>query len=232
LIDEINRLSSPSPWNKEFSRIGDLKPNNLDDVFGSLDSSMLSQLQSPQPSYNRQNINQLRASYPTNVSSSPVRKPSSFGFDSSAAVAAAVMNSRSAAFAKRSQSFVDRGAGNHRGFTAGGNSLSTMSSGLSDWSSPNGKLDWGIQGDELSKLQKSASFGFRDNNVATTRTFMPSAVDEPDVSWVNSLVKDVSHDSSGLFRKEQQQYNQVKGGHEMIPPWVEQLYIDQEQMVA
>jgi hypothetical protein len=232
LIDEINRLSSPSPWNKEFSRIGDLKPNNLDDVFGSLDSSMLSQLQSPQPSYNRQNMNQLRASYPTNLSSSPVRKPSSFGFDSSAAVAAAVMNSRSAAFAKRSQSFVDRGAGNHRGFTAGGNSLSTMSSGLSDWSSPNGKLDWGIQGDELSKLQKSASFGFRDNNVATTRTFMPSAVDEPDVSWVNSLVKDVSHESSGLFRKEQQQYNQVKGGHEMIPPWVEQLYIDQEQMVA
>lgn len=249
LIDEINRLSSPSPWNKEFSRIGDLKPNNLDDVFGSLDSSMLSQLQglslksstptqlqSPQPSYNRQNMNQLRASYPTNLSSSPVRKPSSFGFDSSAAVAAAVMNSRSAAFAKRSQSFVDRGAGNHRGFTAAGtaagNSVSTVSSGLSDWSSPTGKLDWGIQGDELSKLKKSASFGFRDNNVATTRTFMPSAVDEPDVSWVNSLVKDVSHDSSGLFRKEQQQYNHVKGGHEMIPPWVEQLYIEQEQMVA
>lgn len=245
LIDEINRLSSPSPWNKEFSRIGDLKPNNLDDVFGSLDSSMLSQLQglslkpstptqlqSPQPSYNRQNMNQLRASYPTNLSSSPVRKPSSFGFDSSAAVAAAVMNSRSAAFAKRSQSFVDRGAGNHRGFTAAGNSVSTVSAGLSGWSSPTGKLDWGIQGDELSKLKKSASFGFRDNNVATTRTFMPSAVDEPDVSWVNSLVKDVSHDSSGLFRKEQQRYNHVKGGHEMIPPWVEQLYIEQEQMVA
>jgi hypothetical protein len=246
LIDEINRLSSPSCWNKEFSRIGDLKPNNLDDVFGSLDSSMLSQLQglslnpttstqlqSPQPSYNRQNMNQLRASYPTNLSSSPVRKPSSFGFDSSAAVAAAVMNSRSAAFAKRSQSFVDRGAGNHRhGFTAAGNSASTMSSSISDWSSPNGKLDWGIQGDELNKLKKSASFGFRDNNVATTRTFVPSAVDEPDVSWVNSLVKDVSHDSSGLFRKEQQQYNPGKGGHEMLPPWVEQLYIEQEQMVA
>ncbi|XP_062154660.1 zinc finger CCCH domain-containing protein 29-like [Alnus glutinosa] len=246
LIDEINRLSSPSCWNKEFSRIGDLKPNNLDDVFGSLDSSMLSQLQglslnpttstqlqSPQPSYNRQNMNQLRASYPTNLSSSPVRKPSSFGFDSSAAVAAAVMNSRSAAFAKRSQSFVDRGAGNHRhGFTAAGNSASTMSSSISDWSSPNGKLDWGIQGDELNKLKKSASFGFRDNDVATTRTFVPSAVDEPDVSWVNSLVRDVSHDSSGLFRKEQQQYNPGKGGHEMLPPWVEQLYIEQEQMVA
>jgi hypothetical protein len=245
LIDEINRLSSPSCWNKEFSRIGDLKPNNLDDVFASLDSSMSqlqglslkpttpTQLHSSQPSYNRQNMNQLRASYPTNLSSSPVRKPSSFGFDSSAAVAAAVMNSRSAAFAKRSQSFVDRGAGNHRhGFTAAGNSPSTMSSGLSDWSSPNGKLDWGVQGDELSKLKKSASFGFRDNNVATTTTFMPYAVDEPDVSWVNSLVKDVSHDSSGLFRKEQQQYNPGKGGHEILPPWVEQLYIEQEQMVA
>lgn len=245
LIDEIIRLSSPPCWNKEFSRIGDLKPNNLDDVLGSLDSSMLSQyqglslkpstptqLQSPSGLQMRQNMNQLRASYPANLSSSPVRKPSSFGFDSSAAVAAAVMNSRSQAFAKRSQSFIDRGAVNHRpGFTAAGNSGSPMSSGFSDWSSPNGKLDWGIQGDELNKLRKSASFGFRDTG-ATTPAVMPSAADEPDISWVNSLVKDVPHDSAGRFAAEQQQYKHGKGGHEVLPPWVEQLYIEQEQMVA
>ena len=244
LIDEIARLSSPSCWSKEYSRIGDLKPTNLDDVFGTHDTSMLSQLQglslkpttttqlqSPNAHQMRQNMNQLRASYPTNLSSSPVRKPSSFGFDSSAAVAAAVMNSRSAAFAKRSQSFIDRGAGTHRpGLTAAANSASMMPSTRSDWSSPDGKLDWGIQGDELNKLKKSASFGFRNNNVGTT--LLPSAVDEPDVSWVNSLVKDVSHDSSGLFGAERQQYNHGRGGHELLPQWVEQLYIEQEQMVA
>ncbi|KAG2723911.1 hypothetical protein I3843_02G169500 [Carya illinoinensis] len=248
LIDEITRLSSPSLspsyWNKEFNRIGDSKPSNLDDIFGSLDSSMLSQLQglslkpttstqlqSPNGLQMRQNMNQLRASYPTNLSSSPARKPSSFGFDSSAAVAAAVMNSRSASFAKRSQSFIDRGAGTHRaGLTAAGNSASMMPSTRSDWSSPDGKLDWGIQGDELNKLKKSASFRFRDNNVATT-TFMQSGVNEPDVSWVNSLVKDVSHESSGHFGTKKAQYNHGNGG-EILPPWLEQLYIEQEQMVA
>ncbi|XP_041000452.1 zinc finger CCCH domain-containing protein 29-like isoform X2 [Juglans microcarpa x Juglans regia] len=248
LIDEITRLSSPSPspsyWNKEFNRMGDLKPSNLDDIFGSLDSSMLSQLQglsikpttptqlqSPNGLQMRQNMNQLRASYPTNLSSSPARKPSSFGFDSSAAVAAAVMNSRSASFAKRSQSFIDRGAGTHRpGLTSAGNSASMMPSTRSDWSSPDGKLDWGIQGDELNKLKKSASFRFRDNNVATT-TLMQSGVNEPDVSWVNSLVKDVSHESSGHFGTKKAQYNHGNGG-EILPPWLEQLYIEQEQMVA
>ncbi|KAH7537567.1 hypothetical protein FEM48_Zijuj03G0106700 [Ziziphus jujuba var. spinosa] len=248
LLDEISRLSSPSCWNKDVSRIGELKPTNLDDVFGSLDPSMLpqmqgmslkpstpTQLQSPNGLQIRQNLNQLRSSYPTNLSSSPVRKPSSYGLDSSAsAVAAALMNSRSAAFAKRSQSFIDRGAVAHlQGLTAAANSATMMSSNLSDWSSPDGKLDWGIQGDELNKLKKSASFGFRNNNTGMRTTTMTSAADEPDVSWVNSLVKDVPSDRSELFDSEKQQrYHLSKGVHDILPPWVEQMYIEQEQMVA
>ncbi|GKV28280.1 hypothetical protein SLEP1_g37358 [Rubroshorea leprosula] len=244
LMDEISGLSSPSCWNKEFSRLGDLKPTNLDDAFGSLDPSMLSplkglsiksatptQLQSPAGLQIRQNMNQLRASYPTNMSSSPVRKPSSFGFDSSAAVAAAVMNSRSSAFAKRSQSFIDRGAVTSRvGLTAASNSPSMMSSNLSDWGSPDGKLDWGIQGDELNKLRKSASFGFRNNSPPKTQ-MMPMNTEEPDVSWVNSLVKDVSPVGSGLYGNEkQQQYGMGTGASESLPAWVEKIYIEQEQM--
>lgn len=235
-MDEISRLSSPSY----------LTPTNLDDVFGSLDPSMLSQmqglslkpstptqLQSPTGLQIRQNMNQLRSSYPTNMSSSPVRKPSSFGFDSTGSVAAAVMNSRSAAFAKRSQSFIDRGAANHLGFTAAANSASMMpSSNLSDWSSPNGKLDWAVQGDELNKLKKSASFGFRNSNGGGA-ALRPSTVDEPDVSWVNTLVKDVSSERTALFDREKQyHYNLNKGAHEVLPPWVEPVYIEQEQMVA
>lgn len=250
LLDEISRLSSPSCWNKDLSRIGELKPTNLDDIYGSLDPSVLTQLQgmslkpstptqlqSPAAHQIRQNMNQLRSSYPTNMSSSPVRKPSSYGFDSAGSVAAAVMNSRSSAFAKRSQSFVDRGAAvNHHlpGLTAATNSATMMSSNLSDWSSPDGKLDWGIQGDELNKLKKSASFGFRNNNAGSRTSSMASAVDEPDVSWVNSLVKDVpSQTRSGLFGAEKQQQRHLsKGVNDMLPPWGEQLYIEQEQMVA
>ncbi|KAK6227795.1 zinc finger protein [Theobroma cacao] len=248
LMDEISSLSSPSCWSKEYSRLGDLKPTNLDDAFGSLDPSLLSplkglsvnsatpsQLQSPTGLQIRQNLHQLRASYPTNVSSSPVRKPSAFGFDSAAAVAAAVMNSRSSAFAKRSQSFVDRGALTTRaGLTAPANSATMMSSNISDWSSPDGKLDWGIQGDELNKLRKSASFGFRNNNPATTASIdmMPSNFDEPDVSWVNTLVKDVTPVGGGLQQRQQRYSGLGKGVRETLPPWVEQMYIEQEQMVA
>ncbi|XWS56738.1 hypothetical protein CRYUN_Cryun09bG0111200 [Craigia yunnanensis] len=242
LMDEISSLSSPSCWSKEYSRFGDLKPTNLDDAFGSLDPSLLSplkglsvksstptHLQSPTGLQIRQNFNQLRASYPTNLSSSPVRKPSAFGFDS----AAAVMNSRSSAFAKRSQSFIDRGAVTGRaGLTTPANSSSMVSSNISDWSSPDGKLDWGIQGDELNKLRKSASFGFRNNNpVATVATnMMPYDVDEPDVSWVHSLVKDVTPIGGGL--QQQQQYSLGKGVRDTLPPWVEQIYIEHEQIVA
>ncbi|MBA0629833.1 hypothetical protein Godav_024330 [Gossypium davidsonii] len=241
LIDEISSLSSPSCWSKEYSRLADMQATNLDDAFGSLDPSLLSplhglsvksatptQMQSPTALQIRQN--QLRATYPPNHSSSLLRSPSAYGFDSSAAVAAALMNSRSSTFAKRSQSFIDRGAVTSRaGLTAPANSATMMSSNISDWSSPDGKLDWGIQGDELNKLRKSASFGFRNS---PTPTPTPSNINEPDISWVHSLVKDVTPASSGSMQQQQQQYNIGKGVRERLPPWVEQMYIEQEQMVA
>ncbi|KAJ4841214.1 hypothetical protein Tsubulata_029995, partial [Turnera subulata] len=236
LMDELSGLSSPSRWSNDFNRMGDLNSTNLDDVLGSLDTSLLSplhgsQVQSPTGLHMRQNVNQLRSSYPANLSSSPARKPTSYGFDSSAAVAAAVMNSRSSAFAKRSQSFIDRGAATNRlGLTAAANSVSMMSSNLSNWSSPYGKLDWGMQGDELNKLRKSASFGFRSNNNPATAE-MTSPMDEPDVSWVTSLVKDVPSVGNSSFGAERQ-YSLGKGVRESVPSWMEQLYIEQEQMVA
>ena len=245
-IIEMSGLSSPSHWS---NRIADLKPTNLDDVFGSLDPSLMSplqgvslnastqtQLHSPNGLQIRQNMNQLHSSYPAaNLSSSPARNPSTYGFDTSTAMAAAVMNSRSSAFAKRSQSFIDRGAvPNHLGLTAAANSVSTMPSNLPDWSSPNGKLDWGFQGDELNKLKKSASFGFQSSNnpAATTAAYVTAShVDEPDVSWVNSLVKDVPPAGSTIFYAEKQ-YSLGKRVCESLPPWIEQIYLEQEQMVA
>lgn len=271
LIDEMAGLSSPSYWNTD-NRMGDLKPTNLDDVFGSMDSQLLSQLQglsprvtsttssqlyspsvshlqglSPKVSNNgsqmqsptglqmRQNMNQFQSSY-SNISqsSSPLRKqPSTYGFDSSAAVAQAVMNSRSAAFAKRSQSFIDRGGMSHRAVPNGvANSPPLMSSNMSsDWGSPDGKLEWGFNSDDTNKLKRSQSFGFRGGNGAPTRssTLTPSHVNEPDVSWVHSLVKDVSSTGTGLYSSEQKHGGGVR---DSIPPWLEQMYIDQERIVA
>ncbi|KAG8380812.1 hypothetical protein BUALT_Bualt06G0055400 [Buddleja alternifolia] len=219
----------------------DLKPTNLDDVFGSLDPSLLShlqglspkvnnsttsQLQSPTGLHIRQNMNQLRASYPSNISSSPARN---YGFDSSAAVAAAVMNSRSTGFTKRSQSFIDRNGASYRsGLSTHHNSPGPIQSKLSDWGSPSGRLEWGFIGEEVSKLTKSASFGFRSGNGATSAGVIPPNVDEPDVSWVNTLVKDVPRSEARVYGMEQKH----GGGRDMMPLWVDQIYIEQEQMVA
>ncbi|XP_075513386.1 zinc finger CCCH domain-containing protein 29-like [Primulina tabacum] len=234
LVEEMASLSSPYPRNS------DLKPTNLDDIFGSMDPSLLSQLQglspknSPTSHQIRQNTNQLRASYPSNFSSSssPAQKqPSAYGFDSSAAVAAAVMNSRVNAFSKRSQSFIDRGAavGYRSSLSSSANSPSPMPSKFSDWSSPDGKVNWGFNDDEVNKLRKSASFGFRSNNANASSVMTRCTVDEPDVSWVNSLVKDTPTGGIGPYGTEQSLHG---GIHEMASNWIDPLYMEQEQMVA
>ncbi|KAL1559257.1 zinc finger CCCH domain-containing protein 47-like [Salvia divinorum] len=254
LAEEMASLSSP------YTRMADLTPTNLDDIFGSLDPSMLSQLQGLSPKINnttssqlqsptglqmRQNMNQLRASYPMNVSSSPSRNPSPYGFDSSAAVAAAVMNSRSAAFTKRSQSFIDRSSGGGGGYRYGptaNSPASLMPQKHPEWGAPDGKLEWGFSGEEVNKLRKSASFGFgfrTGGNAAPAH----SDIGEPDVSWVNSLVKDVPAGSAGMYSPTRrqgmyslQQRQGAGGGHETtttaMPHWLEQMYIEQEQIVA
>ncbi|KAA8549417.1 hypothetical protein F0562_001110 [Nyssa sinensis] len=266
LMDEISNLS-PSSWNNslataaafassgdrsaELNRLGVVKPTNLDDIFGSLDPAILPQLQgfsldasapqvhSPTGIQMRQNMNQqLRSSYPTSLSSSPVRASPSFGVDPSGAAAASVLNSRSAAFAKRSQSFIDRGSVNrHSGLSSPASSGTLMHSIPSGWGSPDGKLDWGIQKEELNKLRKSASFGIRSSgsSLTTPAALTPATVDELDVSWVHSLVKDAPPVKPGHFDMEDEQHQQYhlnSGGSETLPPWVEQLYMEQEQMVA
>ncbi|GLU18862.1 hypothetical protein SLE2022_351390 [Rubroshorea leprosula] len=256
LIDELSGLSSPSGWKNplstptafsasadrtgELNRLGGMKPTNLEDIFGSLDPSILPQLQgisldgtAPQlqspTGMMLQNINQQhRSSYPISLSSSPVRASPSFGMDPPGAA--------SAAFAKRSQSFIERTAVNrHSGFSSPASSATTVHSNLSDWGSPDGKLHWGIQGEELNKLRKSASFGFRNNgsNFGNAAASMLQTDDEPDVSWVQSLVKDTPPARQfGSDEQQQQQCHLNTRGSEMPPAWVDQMYSEQEQMVA
>ncbi|KAK9734689.1 hypothetical protein RND81_04G157200 [Saponaria officinalis] len=142
--------------------------------------------------------------------SSPVRSVSPFGMEP---VGSPVLNARLASFAKRSQSFIDRSAVNG---LPGRNS-----SHLSDWGSPDGKVEWGVQKDELNKLRKSASFGLRTNLDAAQ-----TARDEPDVSWVHSLVKDapppVNSVKLSFEERLKQQYYRNNGGSGRIPPWLEQ----------
>lgn len=269
LMEEIAGISVPSSWNNglstpsafatsgdrtgELNRLGGVKPTNLEDVFGSLDPSILpqlrglsldtttaSQLHSPTGIQMRQSMNQqLNSSYPISLSSSPARASPLFG-DTSGGSTAAVLSARAAAFAKRSQSFIERSAVNrHSVLSSPAGSSMMPPSNLSDWGSPDGKLDWGMQGEELNKLRKSASFGLRSSGgryASAAAASMPATVDEPDVSWVQSLVVDPQPVKTVQLNnnsfEEQQQCHFETGVPEMLPAWVEQMYMEQEQMVA
>ncbi|CAL9207477.1 unnamed protein product [Musa hybrid cultivar] len=225
LVDGITRTASPRAnrgANTLVAAAAAARAPEYTDLLGSVDPSLLTQLQGlsmrktggaqfQSPSGIQMHQPQLLSGYGGNqCSSPPVSSTSSFGLDHS--MAKAIMNSRASAFAMRSQSFCDRGA------TAGRQSmLSAMTTAaavaatpslLSDWSSPDGKLEWGIQGEELNKLRKSTSFALRSNQ-ATFGGVVASGPNEPDVSWVRSLVKD------GLGAGEHQ-------NADMFSPWAEE----------
>ncbi|KAL5102386.1 hypothetical protein RYX36_006713 [Vicia faba] len=249
MMDEISGLSSPSNWKNsmpnsssfpvslndhttgELNKFSGVKPTNLENIFGSIDPSILhkfhgmsleaagTQLQSPTGIPMRPNMNQQN--YSSSVIGSPTR------FDPSGELSAAALNSRAAAFSRKSQSFIERSMANrHSELLSPVNPYA-----FSNWGSPDGKLDWTIQGEELNKLRKSSSFGFRSSNTPLTT---PENDNEPDVSWVNSLVKDATPQESSRISDENQkrklQYN-LNNGTDAIPAWLEQLYKDQEQTV-
>ncbi|KAK7300939.1 hypothetical protein RJT34_11792 [Clitoria ternatea] len=267
MMDEIPGLSSPSNWQNsmpnspsypvslgdhagELTRLSGVKPTNLEDIFGSLDPSILSnfhgisfdvagdQLQSPTGIQMRQNVNQHMGNYSSGLSTSNMIGSRSFRIDPARDAAAVSLNPRAAAFSKRSQSFIERSVVNrHSELPSPASSVASKASTFSNWGSPDGKLDWAINGEELNKLRKSASFGFRSNNnpLSMAATTMQANVDEPDVSWVHSLVKDAPQPESGPFSSEDLQKQlqcHLNNGTDAIPAWLEQLYLEQEQMVA
>lgn len=251
MMDERSGLSSPSNWRNsmpnspsyrvslndhsaELNRLSGVNPANLEDIFGSLDPSILSkfhgisldvagsQLQSPTGIQMAQNMNQQLGGYSSGLSSPNVIGPRSFNIHPSGEATMGSLNPRAAAFAKRSQSFIERSVVNHH------SELSPPKpSTFTHWGSPDGKLDWAINGEELNKLRKSSSFGFRTSSGPLTpaATTMPARVDdEPDVSWVHSLVKDAPPESGEYGVEEQRK--------QLASAWLEQMYLEQEQMVA
>ncbi|CAH8384796.1 unnamed protein product [Eruca vesicaria subsp. sativa] len=140
--------------------------------------------------------------------SSPVRQaPPPQRFESSAAMAAAVMNARSSAFAKRSLSFKP---------------APVAACNVLDWGSPNGKVEWGMQREEMNKMRRSVSFGINGNNNVSRPVRDYS--DEPDVSWVNSLVKDSAQERAFGLNGGETVRDEFK-----MPLWAEQMYIDHKK---
>ncbi|GMH15405.1 hypothetical protein Nepgr_017246 [Nepenthes gracilis] len=246
--NQISQQQQLKLLNEIYGRVGELQGSGVDNAFGSSSSSILaslndsqiSQLESPSGLRIRPNLSHLGANLPLDLPSSPARNLQPNGLElASPKSVAAMLGSRSATFA-RSQSFIDRGAAaaslaspSFNGGRGGTNLTSATSANLSDWEFPDGKFHWRVQQEELSKLRKSVSFGFRGNDTVRKSTpSMPSATYEPDVSWVNSLVSDAPCGGKRMLGTTKQPYGSNSGVQETYTPWMEQLYIEQEQMVA
>nr|QEX51164.1 zinc finger CCCH domain-containing protein 33-like isoform X2 [Cymbidium ensifolium] len=189
LLDGISNASSP-PLN--------WKANSLKQAAGAFTGNQMKQQQL------------LLSGYGSNLPSSPgLNSSSSFSLDHFMATKA-IATSKQSAFAKRSQSFIDREAPSRHTIRSPPPSFC-----LSDWVSPDGKLDWGIQVDELNKLRQSATFNARSNEswpkAQAMAELVPPLISRPEF-------------------KHYPKQNQSNGAGDFLS-W-EQLYAAQEQLVA
>ncbi|PKA62689.1 Zinc finger CCCH domain-containing protein 33 [Apostasia shenzhenica] len=207
LLDGVSHIASPRS-----NRIINSTPN-YNDPFGSLDPAMLS------------------GPYASSLPSSPASNSSSaFGLDHS--MAKAIINSRQAAFAKRSQSYIDHGQVHRHSSLAPPPSSTAESLGLFDWNSPDGKLDWGIQVDELNKLRNSPALNYR--NTASSNlcgTLSSPAIPEVEPSWVPSVgPAPISRPAVEQKQQQKQKQQYQRNGAGELLNW-EQIYAEQEQMI-
>ncbi|XAR63446.1 hypothetical protein NMG60_11023383 [Bertholletia excelsa] len=145
------------------------------------------------------------------------------------------MSSRLAAFAQREKqqqqqqqqqlrSLSSRDIGSNTNAPTVG---SPVNSPWSKWGSPNGKVDWSVNGSEVGRLRRSPSFERLNNNG-----------EEPDLSWVQSLVRESPPElkdkqavpisgvvSSGEPAKPNSQVESID--YSVLGAWLEQMQLDQ-----
>ena len=252
LINELSCLSQPSMSSNSLNRSGRFKsltPSNLDDLFSSeslsprySDQALASAVFSP--THKSAVLNQFQQQQqsmlsPINTSFSPknVDHPllqASFGVPSSGRMSPrnvepiSPMSSRMSMLTQRDKQQQFRSLSSRE---LGSNSTSVVGSPVNSWSkwgSSNGKPDWAVSTDELGKHRRSSSFELGNNG------------EEPDLSWVQSLVKESPTDikeklaipvssaaataSSGEGAHTNSQIESVD--HAVLGAWLEQMQLD------
>ncbi|KAJ8762663.1 hypothetical protein K2173_010684 [Erythroxylum novogranatense] len=244
LLNDLSNLSQPSLSNNSLNRSGRLKvltPSNLDDLFSAessspryADQALASAVFSP--THKSAVLNQFQQQQsmlsPINTSFSPkaVDHPLLQASFASGRMSPrnvepiSPMNSRVSMLAQREKQHQQLRSLSSR--ELGSNSAAIVGSvnSWSKWGSSNGKLDWTVSAEELGKLRRSNSFELGNG-------------EEPDLSWVQSLVKEsptemkeklASHVSIGASASENSNLNaQMEAVDHAMAAWVEQLQIDQ-----
>ncbi|GAB4851599.1 hypothetical protein Ancab_031001 [Ancistrocladus abbreviatus] len=251
LLNELSCLSINSNSLNRAGRSKALNPSNLDDLFSAessspryTDQALASAVYSP--THKTAVFNQFQQQHqsmlsPINTSFSPknvehtlLQAPlgvSSPGRMSPRSVEAiSPLSSRASLFAQRDQQLHQFRSLSSRDL--GSSSAAIVGSPVHSWSrwgSYNGKPDWTGNSDELGKLRRSSSFELGSNG------------EEPDLSWVQSLVKE----SPTEIKEKQATHNPGVDGtgassevsdvnlearmmdHSVIGGWIEQRHFDQ-----
>ncbi|OWM67227.1 zinc finger CCCH domain-containing protein 30 [Punica granatum] len=256
LLNEFSVLSQPSMVANSLNRSGRLKtltPSNLDDLFSAessspryADQALASAVFSP--THKSAVINQFQQQQqsmlsPINTSFSPKNMDhpllqASFGVPTSGRMSPrnmepiSPMGSRVSMLAQREKQQQQFRSLSSR--ELGSNSSAIVGSPVGSWSkwgSSNGKPDWAVSTDELGKLRRSNSFELGNNGG-----------EEPDLSWVQSLVKESPTDlkeklssshcgvppataPSGEVPNISSQAEPVD--HAVLGAWLEQMQLDQ-----
>ncbi|XP_022982864.1 zinc finger CCCH domain-containing protein 30-like [Cucurbita maxima] len=252
LVNDLNCLSQPPLSSNSLSRSGRLKtmtPSNLDDLFSAESSSPRYSDQALasavfSPTHKSAVINQFQQQQnmlsPINTNFSPknVDHPllqASFGVPSSGRMSPrnleppiSPVGSRLSMLAQREKQQQFRSLSSRE---LGANSASIVGSPASSWSKwgpSNGRPDWAVNADEMGKLRRSSSFELGNNG------------EEPDLSWVQSLVKESPTEikekqahpnlggdsvvSSGESSNVNSQMESVD--HAALGAWLEQMQLD------
>lgn len=250
LLNELSTLSQPT-LSSSLNRSGRMKtltPSNLDDLFSAESSSPRYSDQALaaavfSPTHKSAVLNQFQQQSmlsPINTNFSPknVDHPllqASFGVPSSSGRMSprnvepiSPMGSRVSLLAQREKQQQFRSLSSRE---LGSNSAAVVGSPVNSWSkwgSSNGKPDWAVTTDELGKLKRSSSFELGNG-------------EEPDLSWVQSLVKEsptevkeklatpVSGIAAASSSSEGSNRNpQIESvDHAVLGAWLEQMQLDQ-----
>nr|KYP63267.1 Zinc finger CCCH domain-containing protein 30 [Cajanus cajan] len=222
LLNELSCLSKqPNAMNRS-GRIKTLNPSNLDELFSSESSSprfadpaLASAVFSPTHKSAVFNQFQHQQSLMSPRNMEPISPMSS-------RISALAQREKQQQF--RSLSSRELGSNSATVAVAGESQVSS----LSKWGSSNGALDWTVNGDESGKLRRSSSFETGNNG------------EEPDFSWVQSLVKESPSEikensaktvtsvaaagSSSEVSNMSMQTDTID--HAMLGAWLEQMQLD------
>lgn len=259
LLNDLGCFSQPRPGTVSVNRCGrskTLTPSNLEELFSNEVSSsprysdpaaasvfspthksaVLNQFQQLQSMLSPINTNVMS---PKNVEHPLLQAP--FGVSSPGRMSPrsvepiSPMGSRLSAFSQREKqqqqqqlrSLSSRDLGSKNPASIVGSPVNSWS----NWGSPTGKVDWSVNGDDFGRLRKLPSSDLGNNNV-----------EEPDLSWVQSLVKESPPEmmtkeklaaaaSGGHMTPASEKLNSISQieslDNSVVGAWLEQMQLDQ-----